>query len=114
LETCRHLGPSIVDHRTLQKPGPLPLKFIRGVGLPERLINSLPSLLGKDEYHSCFISYSTKDQECAERLHADLQNKGVRCWFAPHDLPIGAKTRDAIDKEIKLRDKLLLRAARPM
>jgi len=37
-----------------------------------------------------------------------LQNKGVRCWFAPHDLPIGAKTWDAIDEAIRLRDKLLL------
>jgi hypothetical protein len=37
-----------------------------------------------------------------------LQNKGVRCWFAPHDLPIGAKTWDAIDAAIGLRDKLLL------
>ena len=58
--------------------------------------------------YSCFISYSSKDQDFAERLYADLQNKGVRCWFAPHDLPIGAKTWDAIDEAIKLRDKLLL------
>jgi hypothetical protein len=45
---------------------------------------------------------------CTDRLHADLQNKGVRCWFAPHNLPIGAKTWDAIDEAIRLRDKLLL------
>jgi hypothetical protein len=32
----------------------------------------------------------------------------VRCWFAPHDLPIGAKTWDAIDAAIRVRDKLLL------
>ena len=32
----------------------------------------------------------------------------VRCWFAPHDLPIGAKTWNAIDEAIRLRDKLLL------
>ena len=44
----------------------------------------------------------------AERLHADLQNKGVRCWFAPHDMPIGAKIIDAIDEAIRLRDKVLL------
>jgi hypothetical protein len=68
----------------------------------------LPSLLGKDEYHSCFISYSAKDDDFAERIYTDLQNKGVRCWFAPHDLPIGAKIWDAIDEAIKLRDKLLL------
>jgi hypothetical protein len=36
------------------------------------------------------------------------QNKGVRCWFAPHDLATGAKTWDAIDEAIRLRDKLLL------
>jgi len=44
----------------------------------------------------------------AERLHADLQNRGVRCWFAPHDLPIGAKTWDTIDEAIRLREKLLV------
>jgi hypothetical protein len=32
----------------------------------------------------------------------------VRCWFAPHDLAIGAKTWDAIDAAIRVRDKLLL------
>jgi hypothetical protein len=32
----------------------------------------------------------------------------VRCWFAPHDLPIGARIRPAIDESIRLHDKLLL------
>jgi hypothetical protein len=109
LDTCNHLGPSSIDHLTLQKSGPLPLAFLRGVGLPDKLIEYLPSLLNQAiQHYSCFISYSAKDQEFAERLHADLQNKGVRCWFAPHDLPIGAKTWDAIDEAIRLRDKLLL------
>jgi hypothetical protein len=109
LETCIHQGPSIIDHRTLRKSGRLPLPFLRGVGLPDRLIEYLPSLLNQAiQHYSCFISYSAKDQEFAERLHADLQNKDVRCWFAPHDLPIGAKTWDAIDQAMKLRDKLLL------
>src|SRR5262249_39008294 len=60
------------------------------------------------QYYSCFISYSERDQEFAKRLHADLQNKGVRCWFAPHDMRIGAKIIDAIDEAIRLRDKVLL------
>ena len=42
------------------------------------------------------------------RLHAELQNTGVRCWFRPHDLPIGAKTLDVVDAAILLREKLLL------
>jgi uncharacterized protein YjbI with pentapeptide repeats len=105
LETCKHLGQSTIDHRTLQKSGPLPLAFLRGVGLPDKFIELSNQAI---QHYSCFISYSTKDQEFAERLHGDLQNKGVRCWFAPHDLRIGANTLDAIDKAIKLRDSLLL------
>jgi uncharacterized protein YjbI with pentapeptide repeats len=111
LETCRHAGPSIIDHRTLQKSGQLPPPFLRGVGLPDRLIDYLPSLFDQAiQYFSCFISYRAKgdDEEFAKRLYADLQDRGVRCWFAPHDLPIGAKTWDAIDEAIKLRDKLLV------
>jgi hypothetical protein len=76
LETCLYMGPSTIDYRTLQRSGPLPLAFLRGVGLPDYL----PSLLNRPiQFFSCFISYSSKDQEFADRLHADLQNKGVRC-----------------------------------
>ena len=32
----------------------------------------------------------------------------MRVWFAPHDLPIGARIRLAIDESIRLHDKLLL------
>jgi uncharacterized protein YjbI with pentapeptide repeats len=109
LEKCTHLGPSVIDHRTLQKSGRLPLPFLRGVGLPDTWIENMPTLLGKPaEYYSCFISYSSKDEDFAKRLHADLGKKGVRSWFAPHDLPIGAKILDEIHGAIKLRQKVLL------
>jgi uncharacterized protein YjbI with pentapeptide repeats len=109
LETCNHRRPSTIDHRTLAKSGPLPLAFLRGCGLPDVLIDYLPSLLKQPlQLYSCFISYSTEDQEFAERLHADLQNKGVRCWFAPKDLKIGESFRHRIDKEIRLHEKLLV------
>jgi hypothetical protein len=109
LETCVHLAPSVVDHRTLERSGPLPIPFLRGVGLQERLIEYLPSIFNQAiQYYSCFISYSTKDQEFADRIHADLQDKGVRCWFAPHDMRIGDKIIDAIDSAVRLREKLLL------
>src|SRR5215831_5361102 len=109
LDHCEHSGPSALDFQTLQKSGPLPAEFLRGVGLPERLIEHLSSLLNEAiQHYSCFISYSSKDRAFAERLHADLQNKGVRCWFAPHDMPIGAKIIDAIDEAMRERDKVLL------
>ena len=77
--------------------------------MPDNIIDYLPSLRDNPiQFYSCFISYSARDQVFAERLHADLQNKGVRCWFAPHDLSIGAKTWDAIDEAIRLREKLLV------
>ena len=57
---------------------------------------------------ACFISYSAKDQDFAERIHADLQNRGVRCWFAPHDMPIGGKILDEISEAIRSRDKVVL------
>jgi uncharacterized protein YjbI with pentapeptide repeats len=109
LDTIKHVGPSTVGFRTLQRSGPLPLSFLRGVGLPDNLIEYLPSLLGQViQHYSCFIIYSVKDDEFVRRLYADLQNNGVRCWFAPEDMKIGAKIRDTIDEAIRLRDKVLL------
>jgi hypothetical protein len=52
----------------LRRSGPLPLIFLRGVGLPEPLIDYLPSLLHQPiQFYSCFVSYSSKDQTFAER-----------------------------------------------
>jgi uncharacterized protein YjbI with pentapeptide repeats len=109
LETCQHKYPSTFDCATLEKSSKLPIPFLRGLGLPERLIEYLPAVFNQAfQYYSCFISYSTKDQDFADRIYADLQNKGVRCWFAPHDMRIGDKILDAIDDAVRLRDKLLL------
>ncbi len=109
LETCKHNFPSSIDFRTLQSSGPLPLSFLRGCGLPDNLIEYLPSLLNQPiQFYSCFLSHSSKDGEFAQRLYADLQDKGVRCWFAPEDLKIGERVRDTIDEVIRLRDKLLV------
>ena len=109
LEYCQHLGPSIVDYQTIAKSWPLPVSFLRGCGLPENLIEYLPSLLQRPiEFYSCFISYSTKDQDFVDRIYADLQLKGVRCWLAPEELKIGDRFRQRIDEAIRLHDKLLL------
>jgi uncharacterized protein YjbI with pentapeptide repeats len=95
LESCVHYGASYLDYHTLARSGTLPLNFLRDCGLSDEFINYLPSLFGQAiEYYSCFISYSTKDEEFAQRIHADLQNKGVRCWFAPHHIQGGKKIHE--------------------
>jgi TIR domain len=110
LETVHHWGPSTVGIDTLYRSrGNIPEVFLRGAGVPDEMITYSKSLIGQPfEFYSCFISYSSKDQEFAERLHADLQNKGVRCWFAPEDIQGGRKLHEQIDQAIHLHERLLL------
>ncbi len=89
-----HPSRSPVTQQTIFAPAPVPT--------PAQPQN-LPS-----DYHSCVLSYATEDQAFAEKLHADLQSQGVSCWFAPHDLKIGDKTREKIYEAIQKKDKLLL------
>jgi uncharacterized protein YjbI with pentapeptide repeats len=111
LETCQHVGPSTIDHRTLQRSGALPLAFLRGVGLPDNLIRARAPLFSQaDQYYSCFISYRAKgdDDEFAKRLEDDLQYRGVRCWFDKHDLRIGEGILEVVDAAIRAQGKVLV------
>jgi TIR domain-containing protein/pentapeptide repeat protein len=110
LETVWHATPSVIGIDTIYRSkGKIPEVFLRGCGVPDEFITYAKSLVASSiEFYSCFISYSSKDQEFSDRLHADLQNKGVRCWFAPHDIQGGKKLHEQIDEAIRLHDKLLL------
>ena len=111
LDESEHGGPSIIDQMTLIKSGKLPDVFLRGCGLSDEFIAQIPFLFWEKqafEFYSCFISYSSKDEDFAKRLYADLQSEGVRCWFAPEDMKIGDKIRHTLDESIRIYDKLLL------
>jgi len=110
LDKAVHFGPSSIGIDTIyESKGKIPHIFLRGCGVPENFIEYMASLVGAGiEFYSLFISYSTHDQEFAERLHADLQAKGVRSWFAPHDMRGGKKVHEQIDAAIRIHDKLLL------
>jgi hypothetical protein len=84
LDSCTMPGPSVIDHRTVIRSNGLPIKFLRGCGLPDELIRAYVGL--KPTFASCFISYSSKDESFVRALHSSLQETGVRCWFAPEDL----------------------------
>jgi hypothetical protein len=110
LADIRHMGPSRVELYTVTLPQEgSALHFLRGTGVPEEWITLYRTQTMRPlQHHSVFISYSSKDDALAHRLHADLQSHGVRCWFAPEDLKIGDKIRPRIDEAIHLQDKLLL------
>lgn len=110
LETTIHKGPSTLGIDTLYLSHlSISEAFLRGCGVPDQMIEYAKSLAGSpSKFYSCFISYSSKDEEFAKRLHADLQAKGVRCWLACEDIKIGDEFRNVIDKTIRSHDKLLL------
>ncbi len=110
LETVILFGPSTIGIDTIYKSeGKIPESFLRGCGVPDELIAYIDLTVARPiGIACCFISYSTKDQAFADRLYADLQAKGVRCWFAPHDIMGGRKIHEQIDEAIRVHDKLLL------
>ena len=127
LETCRHDGPSTLDHRTFAKSKPLHVDFLRGCGLRdweiegtklyqsgltpahiEAITSRMYALRADLQYYSCFISHASRDEAFTKRLHADLKNKGVPCWFAPEDMKTGDRIRDTIEQQIRRQEKLLV------
>lgn len=130
LDQMSHHRPSTIGLDTIRKSkGKLPLEFLRGCGLTDFEIVTAqlqnPDLTrdefldltykldelrnaGSIVYHSCLISYSAKNQEIAKRLHNDLQESGVRCWYAPHDMKIGEEIRPALNRAVSMNEKLLL------
>lgn len=110
LSTIQHLGPSPITVYTIQLPSDgSAFHFLRGTGMPDTWIKLyLADRADPTQYHSCFISYSSKNETLARRLYADLRARSVQCWFAPEDMKTGNKIRTQIDEAIHLQDRLLL------
>jgi len=129
LDDVLHGGPSIIDHRTLQRSGPLPLDFLRGCGLSDweieatklyqrELTNEQINDIAYEiirircaqpiAYYRPFISFTEADDEFAERLYRGLQENGVRCWRWKEDARGGRSLQGQIDKEISVRDRVIV------
>jgi hypothetical protein len=115
LETIVHRGPSTIGVDTLcRSRGNIPEVFLRGCGVPDSLIRSLPSLVCElpIQFYSCFISYSHEDKSFARRLHDTLQGQGIRCWLDEKQLLPGDNIYERVDQGIRLWDKVLLCASK--
>ncbi|MBV8229720.1 MAG: toll/interleukin-1 receptor domain-containing protein [Planctomycetaceae bacterium] len=113
LESIQHDGPSTVGIDTLVRSrGKIPEAFLRGCGVPEVLVTHLPSLIGAMspiQFSWYFLSYSSKDEAFAQRLHARMSDEGLRVWLAPEDVPGGKKPHEPSDEAIRFSDSAVAR-----
>ena len=110
LETLHHSGPSPLALDTLYKcKGRIPEELLAGCGVPPDYTTYLHSLLNSPiQWHSCFISHSTKDEEFARRLHGRMRQANLRVWYAPEELKGGKKLYEQLNEAIQLNDKTLI------
>jgi len=118
LESVRHGSPSSIGvdtlARTLRGSGGKftdeQMVFFLGAGVPDVLLEYLPSLLQDNpvQFYQCFISYSTRDEAFAARLNEDLNQAGVKTWKWNLDALPGRGLRDNIDFAIRNYDKMIL------
>jgi hypothetical protein len=112
LDLVKHEGPSTIGIDTIYKSnGKIPESFLLGCGVRENFIRYIPSLVNSEDgiqFYSCFISYSSKDEEFARRLHGRMRDAHLRVWFAPEDIQGGQKLHEEIETAIRVYDKLLI------
>jgi len=110
LDLCGHSGPSVLDHRTLEQSGELPVAFLRGCGLadwqieaaklhqPNLTLSEITGIVNRvEELRSTrpiqttllFISYSQADAQFVQRLENHLNANGLLYWRDRHDAPAG-------------------------
>jgi hypothetical protein len=112
LDLTIHEGPSTIGIDTIyESKGKVAESFLRECGVPEGFITQMRSLVDAEEgiqFYSCFISYSTKEEEFARRLHGRMRDARLRVWFAPEDIQGGKKVHEQIETAIRVYDKLLI------
>jgi hypothetical protein len=112
LETIEPDMPCVIGLETIfLSKGKISESFLRACGAPDDFIAYIPSLIGAMDgiqFYSCFISYSSKDDAFARRLHSRMRDEHLRVWFAPEDLKGGRKTHEQIEEAIRVFDKLLV------
>ena len=95
LGSANHNGPApSVSTRSFDRRARSPKSSSAGAACPNTSSRDQRALAGSIEpiqFYSCFISYSTADQEFASRLNKDFEAAGIRCWKWDHDARIRSK-----------------------
>lgn len=128
LDSCRHQGPSIIDHRTLAKSSALPIVFLHGVGLlnwqieaaklhspdlsPTEITNivyEVDRLRSENpiQIHNLFISYTRDDSPFVEKLETYLKEHNILFWRDVHDA-IAGRLEKVVVRAMRDRTVLLI------
>ena len=101
-----HLGVNSI----IKSENKIPKGILDNCGVTQKSLKKISANIQniKSNYHSCFISYSSNDEEFVRKIYKELQNNNVKCWFAPENLKTGDRLRKSLDNEIYNHDKLML------
>jgi hypothetical protein len=111
LNSAVHLGASQISVDSLLEEE-FSVDFLRACGLREQEIDYFHSAVeNRAKFYSCFICYSTHDEDLATRLYNDFQTAGIRCWKWDHDARTGTPLWGQIGLAIQQHDKLVLIAS---
>jgi len=112
LDSVWHAGPGTIGTDTITRSaGKIPARFLRGCGVPDTLIEYVPSWIGAMEpiqFYSCFISYSAEDEAFAGHLHARMEEERLSVFYAPDDMRGGRRIIDQVERAIRDYEKFLL------
>ena len=110
LEQASIEGPITIGMDTVfLSQGKIPATFLKKAQMPKQGISFVRSVTKRRvQYHSCFISYASRNEKFVNRLYTDLTNAGVVCWLAPEDLRGGEKFPEKIGEAIRSFDRFVV------
>jgi hypothetical protein len=85
-DQVQHTDASYIDHFSIINSMPLPTAFLNACGVPAHTIRMAEWHAHDHPYHTCFISYSRRDEPFVGYLREALTWAGVPSWFAPQDM----------------------------
>jgi len=86
LENVKHFGPTSLDAETMARSGKLPTAFLYGAGVPASQTKDPSPQEASPRVPICFVAFTGRDAELANRLRLDLMANGVRTWLQPEEV----------------------------
>jgi hypothetical protein len=110
LDAVRHLTPSEISFSTLvASQFQITPTFLRQAGVSRGLLEDLArGQRFPHRYQTCFLSYSSKDRDFAERVYTSLIDAGVRVFWDQFDVVPGEYLENQIAEAIAEHDRVLV------